>query len=344
MLIYISPIDTAFIQRDLAMLRSNFNVFHFTLTDNPYLLPFALVLQFIKLMVLLPFTKKYLCFFAGYHTIIPVLLGKIFKKEVVIQCGGTDAMHLPQIDYGNYRKKWLKMATIFSFKNCTLILPVAKSLVKSDYFYDENAPVKQGLLNLIPGLKTNIMVVHNGFDPTFWFDTQEEKLPFSFITVASGISKKNRAMVKGIDLILAIAASFPHFNFTIVGDEKFQTELPNVTVTPALKQEKVRLLFQKTQFYLQLSSSEGFPNALAEAMLCGCIPIGSKVGEIPEIIGEAGFLLPTKNLKKLKVIFNKLNDIDLNELRRFSTVRIKEKFSYLKRKEILLNILSKRKR
>ncbi|MBD3628087.1 glycosyltransferase family 4 protein [Cyclobacterium sp.] len=340
MIVYISPINTSFIQRDLIMLRSNFRVKHLTLTDNPYFLPFSLIIQTVQLLFLLPATEKYLCFFSGYHTVIPVIVGKLFNKEVIIQCGGTDAVNLPEINYGNYRKKWLKMATIFSFKHCSLIAPVAQSLVKSNYTYDKSLTSSQGLLNLIPGLKTPIMVIHNGFDSSFWFDNGNEKTPFSFITVATGISKQNRALVKGIDLIIEMAKTFPEYTFTIVGDEKFTSELPNIITIGVLPQEKIRSLFQEAQFYLQLSSSEGFPNALAEAMLCGCIPIGSTVGAIPEIIGDSGFLLSTKDVIDLKNIFGRLSMADLVKLRKDASTRIRSRFSYEARKEKLLKLLA----
>ena len=340
MILYISPIPTAFIQRDIEMLSPTFRIVHLNFTTNPYLLPFFFVYQLMQLMLLLPFTNKYLCFFAGYHTIIPVFLGKLFAKEVIIECGGTDAMHLPKIDYGNYRKKWLKKATVYSFKNCSLILPVSHSLVKSTYTYDTDSPKHQGLLHLIPDLKTKIQVVYNGFDDQFWTDDHRAKSPFSFVTVATGISKENRAMVKGIDLILEMAKAFPDHSFTIIGDKNFKTLLPNVIIMPPLNQKEIRQVYQRSQFYLQLSYSEGFPNALAEAMLCGCIPIGSNVGEIAKIIGDTGFILPYKNVELLLDLVSKLENEELKTLRVNAALRIKENFNYAQRKEKLIAVLT----
>jgi glycosyltransferase involved in cell wall biosynthesis len=56
----------------------------------------------------------------------------------------------------------------------------------------------------------------------------------------------------------------------------------------------------ENEFYLQLSISEGFPNSLCEAMLCECIPIGSNVGGIPQIIGNSGRIIGNRDITLIK--------------------------------------------
>ena len=338
MIIYTYPVPTAFTERDVEMLRPHYQIKTLLFTNSPLRLPFYFILQFFQLVFLLPKTDHYLCFFGGYHSVLPTLFGKVFQKKTFIQCGGTDAMNMPEINYGNFRKKWLKIATVYSFKNCTKILPVAEALVRQEYIYDSTINSKQGLLNLIPDLKTPIQVIHNGFDAAYWCDQHIARIPCSFTTVAMGISRENRAAVKGIDLILEMARQFPHYEFTLVGDPQFSCQLPNVKIIGKLTSDALRNLLNQHQFYLQLSISEGFPNALAEAMLCGCVPIGSAVGAIPEIIGKTGFILYQKDPKKLKQLYLELTNPNLDQLRKDATLRIQENFSYRKRQQSLLSL------
>jgi len=221
MILYLFPVRTTFIERDLEMIRPVAQIVPIEFTQTPWKLPFYLVLQFFQLLWYLPFTSQYLCFFGGYHTVLPVIFGKVFGKKCSIQAGGTDCINMPEIGYGNFRKKGLAWATRFSFEHCSLILPVAEALVSQDYRYDSRISPKQGLLQLIPDLKTPIQVIPNGFDVDFWKDLGLERVKHSFISVATSTSTPARARVKGYDLIEQLAASNPEWSFTLVGDSNY---------------------------------------------------------------------------------------------------------------------------
>ncbi|MDI1324651.1 MAG: glycosyltransferase family 4 protein [Algoriphagus sp.] len=340
MIIYTFPIRTAFIDRDLEMISPTMEIKGLEFTQSPVKLPFYFLLQFFQLLWFLPKTTQYLCFFGGYHSVLPVWFGKIFGKKCIIQAGGTDCINMPEIGYGNFRKKWLRMATVYSFKNCSLILPVAEALVKQEYRFDPGISPKQGLLNLIPDLKTPIQVIPNGFDTDFWKDLGEKRRPFSFISVATGTSNSSRAKVKGYDLIELLAANYPDWEFTLVGDEQYKSANSNVKILGKQHPESLRNLYNQHQFYLQLSTSEGFPNALGEAMSCGCIPIGSAVGAIPEIIGPAGLILSRKDTQELEVLLKTGFKIDLEFLQKSARTQIVENFTFKKRQNLLLQVLN----
>jgi glycosyltransferase involved in cell wall biosynthesis len=339
MIIYTFPIRTAFIDRDLEMISPAMNIKALEFTQSPVKLPFYFLLQFFQLLWFLPKTSRYLCFFGGYHSVLPVWFGKRFNKKCIIQAGGTDCINMPEIGYGNFRKKWLRMATVYSFRNCSLILPVAQALVKQQYSYDPKISSKQGLLNLIPDLKTPIRIIPNGFNTDFWRDLGKDRRPYSFVSVATGTSNPSRAIVKGYDLIEELAERHPNWTFTLVGDAGYFSTNQNVNVLGKMKPNELLNLYNAHQFYLQLSTSEGFPNALGEAMACGCIPIGSAVGAIPEIIGDTGFVLKMKDSKKLENLIVSGIEMDFNLLRNSGRNHIIEKFSFQNRQSLLLQTL-----
>jgi glycosyltransferase involved in cell wall biosynthesis len=193
-------------------------------------------------------------------------------------------------------------------------------------------------MQLIPGLKTPIQVIPNGFDTEFWKDLGLERVKHSFISVATHTSTPSRARVKGYDLITKLAAKNPEWSFTLVGDADYQTASPNIRVVGKEKPEALVQLYNTHEFYLQLSSSEGFPNALGEAMACGCVPIGSAVGAIPEIIGDTGLLLKRKALGALQQLIQ--DWLDGKTKLTSPRARIERYFTYDHRQQLLLRALS----
>jgi len=79
------------------------------------------------------------------------------------------------------------------------------------------------------------------------------------------------------------------------------------------------------------SESESFPNALLEAMACGCCVIGSNVGGIPELIesGESGLLFEPGSASELSDrLFTVLNDASLRKrLASQAAQRARDQFS-----------------
>jgi glycosyltransferase involved in cell wall biosynthesis len=341
MILYLFPVRTAFIDRDLEMIRPVAKIVPLEFTQTPWKLPFYLVAQFFQLLWYLPRTSQYLCFFGGYHCLLPVLFGTIFGKKCTIQAGGMDCINMPEIGYGNFRKKGLAWATSYSFTHCSLILPVAEALVNQEYSYDPKISSKQGLLQLIPGLKTPIQVVPNGFDTEFWKDLGMERVKHSFISVATSTSNPARARVKGYDLIEQLAANNPEWHFTLVGDSTYKTQSPNIQVLGKETPASLVQLYNSHEYYLQLSSSEGFPNALGEAMACGCVPIGSAVGAIPEIIGDTGLLLKRKSLDTLQELIQDWMDGKTSSSS--PRAHIERYFTYDHRRYLLLQALSLKK-
>jgi glycosyltransferase involved in cell wall biosynthesis len=58
--------------------------------------------------------------------------------------------------------------------------------------------------------------------------------------------------------------------------------------------------------------SEGLPSSLCEAMLCGCVPVGSNVGGIKSVIGDCGFIINNKDVDEAVLAIRKALDTDDN--------------------------------
>jgi glycosyltransferase involved in cell wall biosynthesis len=155
--------------------------------------------------------------------------------------------------------------------------------------------------------------------------------------VATHTSSPARARVKGYDLIEQLASNNLDWIFTLVGDANYEALSPNIQVLGKESPSSLVQLYNTHEYYLQLSSSEGFPNALGEAMACGCVPIGSAVGAIPEIIGDTGLLLKRKSLGALQQLIQ--DWLDGKTKLTSPRARIERYFTYDHRLKLLLRAL-----
>jgi len=303
-----------FVKRDITILETKYLVEkqHFNTSKKQYL-PFAFIKQFFWLLFSIKKYKKVIIQSAGYVSFFPVILGKLFKVPIVIIAIGTDCAKLPEINYGAHTKPILSWFTRFSFRHASLILPVHKSLEASDYTYITVKNKKQGIRAFIKNMKTPIVEMVNGYDTKKWQLLASQRKENSFLTVTFALNEIGYYR-KGIDQIIFLAKTFPHYTFTIVGNVFLKEACPkNVTLIDNVPQSELLAIYNTHKYYLQLSMFEGFPNALCEAMLCGCIPIGSNVAGIPDIIGAQGFILKKKEPKMLLKIIN--NDLPKSNLK-----------------------------
>jgi len=63
--------------------------------------------------------------------------------------------------------------------------------------------------------------------------------------------------------------------------------------------EIVEILNQQTYLIVPTKTTEAFGNVVLEGMACGCIPIVSNTGGLPEAAGKAGAVFPSQNREEL---------------------------------------------
>lgn len=223
--------------------------------------------------------------FASTYSALLVFLGRVLRKKSIVIVGGADVNVDREMGYGMLTSLWKRDIVRYTLRHATHVLPVSKHLQERTRVigdYDGG----------------NINLVSPGLDPNLWLPG-EKKEPV-ILTVATCPTEK-RVRIKGVDLLIEAADLLPEVEFTIIGVEtELRESLPsNVTILPPVKEEKLLGYYQRAKVYCQPSRIESFSFALAQGMLCECVPVGTNVGGIPEVIGQTGYLVPPENSEAL---------------------------------------------
>lgn len=338
---FVSPFINGFIKNDLNILSEKYNIIpNIYKWEMVKKTPLYLIHQFFFLCFKIKNIDKIFIEFGGYWSLLPSLFGKIFNKPTIIVCHGTDCASIPSLNYGIFRKKYLKTFCKYSYKLADLICPVSESLISVGNTFLKKSEKNQGILTFVPDLKTPFKVIHNGLDIDFWKTDNYTKIPNTFLAVFS----KNQFYLKGGDLIIEMAMLFEDCSFEIVGMEEpnYIKEIPkNLKFSGKLNKEDLKKKYTNTEYYFQLSSFEGFGLSLCEAMLNGCIPIGSSSNIIPEIIGKSGYILSEKDASELENIIKKaISNSNNKELSHQAKSSIENRFNLKLRRDKLMSIVN----
>ena len=159
------PSLASFVSKDINIFKTKFSLVSFEIKTNYKIFTVFLYLeQFVRIITKLNTNTIFITQFAGYQSVIPTFIGKVFGVKNYIILGGTDCNWLPSISYGNYNKKLLRWATEYSLKNAFHLIPVNRELVECEYTYTELDFKKQGYKSFIKNINTPYTVIPNGID------------------------------------------------------------------------------------------------------------------------------------------------------------------------------------
>ena len=272
---------SSFVKADFEILSSFANVTKYQFKPGKGI--FRTGIEVLKEFVFLIFNgfkfDSVFIWFGDYHSLLPVLFAKIFKKKSFVVIGGYDVSTLSEYGYGSFSHPIRSFFTRNTFKYVDICFPVAEALRKK-------------LLIINPKAKAETIATIVDIEK---FNFSEYERPKQIITV-SGTENHQRLMVKGLDRFRELATYLPEFEFIIIGatdtvKSYFEPLPPNLTLLPPQQFDQLTQYYESASFYAQLSRSEGLPNALCEAMLCGCIPVGTNVGDIQITIGNTGITI-----------------------------------------------------
>ncbi len=267
----------------------------------------------------------------GDHTALAIAAGRVLRRPVLVVIGGYEFANLPDIGYGNLVQARGQILSRIAWKYADALLFVDDSLHEEG----ENA------FGGHPG--RTFYTVPTGYDTDFWKpDGEKESI---VLTVAHAPGTRTLSL-KGIDRFLGAARRLPEMQFHIVGElpPGIEADLaPNVVDHGWMERAQVRRLMQSARVYCQLSRHEGLPNALCEAMLCGCIPVGTDVNGIPTAIGDTGIILvpagPEQEAVDAAAVVSAYRMSRSHACRESARQRIIELFPLERRREALRSVI-----
>lgn len=287
-LTFVQPFDATFIEKDKLFLEKHFSLYSINqkgAKGKAFL--FFQVRLFFFLINALPKSSGVFIWFADYHGFFPVLLAKILAKKSFVIIGGYDATSIPELQYGSFYRPIRSLITTWVVRHADYVLPVAESL-------------GQKLLSRVKTIKGKLVTLPTGYSPTEWYCTDQIK-ENRILTVAS-FDNLSRFRLKGLDFFIQVAERMPEYQFLMIGatpkGRDLLPELPsNLSVLDKLPQNQLRAHYSSAKVYAQFSLSEGLPNAVCEAMLCECVPVGTDVGGMKSAVGACGTIIEDQNLE-----------------------------------------------
>jgi glycosyltransferase involved in cell wall biosynthesis len=257
-----------------------------------------------------------------------VIVGKYIGVKSILILGGVDVAADKELGYGIWLSKWKSKLVRRALLLADRVLVVDNSL-------KEEAMQRSGYDG------KNIVYLPTGYDALFWKPSLQKK---KFVLTVAHCNDETRLRIKGIDVLIQAARQMSSTEFVVVGIEpalayRFQPPI-NMKFFPAFKQERLLQFYQEAKVYCQPSRREGLPNALCEAMLCGCIPVATSVGGNATAIADSGFLVPYNNIDALVKALNEALETD-DELPTKARSRIVALFPKEKREADLLSVIEK---
>ncbi len=320
-ILFVFPDQSSFILRDLRILRERHDVVDRNIHHvNPF--------RFLGDVAALTKSDLLFLWFASSYAFPLVLIARLLGKKIVTVVGGYEAVNMPEIDYGAARK------------------PLSRFLKKlllrlSDRILAVSAASRREIIGNLGISESAITLIYHGFE-----DIGKETATFkrAVVTSVSGLTQSTW-LRKGIYDFVRIAEALPDVSFQHIGDVKSDVtallghSLPsNLESTRRVPFDALVENLSAAKVYLQISRHEAFGCSVAEAMLCRCIPVVSNAGALPEVVGDCGIVVESREPTVVAEAVRKALAMPESEGER-ARQRILMHFSYAARRDRLLEIV-----
>lgn len=265
------------------------------------------------------------------YAFIPVILGKLFCKKVIIT--GTFNYKAPDAPIDYFRRPlWQRFLIKYAAKYADMNIMVSKKeydQIKKDWNYN-NFFYSPHVINT------------NFYKPNSLLNRES----FVFTIMWTGkLNLQRKCLPEIIESANLLVQILPNLKFIIAGRkgdgfeyaskivEDYNLKNNVFLIGEISENEKIKYL-QTCAIYLQPTKYEGFGLAIAEAMACGAPIITSDAGEVRNVVGDAGIILKGHTPSEIaNAVYRLISDKQFcDELSYKAVKRINSQFSFERRK------------
>jgi len=276
-------------------------------------------------------------------SILPLIKARLSGKPILVVAGGNEAMFyrdsLSGVPLGYLASPWYKrLATRLCLRYADRVLIVSpfmerdvKALGAANPLLVPNSVDTQ---RFIPGAETREVV-------STIFNLDEGVVSI----------KRGEIFLRALPMVLP---RFPEARFVIIGRKgnayarlsALATELgvsDHLAFAGHIQNVEVVAWMQRSLAYVQISDTETFGVAIAEAMSCGTPVVVSRRGAIPGLVGDLGIYVDQNDPYSVAMGLCEALAMPIDSRARWgedARARIKSHYSYLTRKNIITNIVA----
>lgn len=210
-----------------------------------------------------------------------VLLSRLLGVKTILIGGGVDVAKIPALQFGAFLHWRSALYSILSYRLSNLNL----------YFSNQSREDLRTHSGISRG-----EVLYLGADVDIFKPAAMKK---DWIVTVGSLSK-SRLRQKGYLQLRETARLLPNLQFHLIGDdldgslaELMRAAPPNFHVhNLGYNPHRIAEFVGQCKVYAQLSHYEGFGRAMVEGMAAGCVPVVTRCGAIPEVVGDTGVYVP----------------------------------------------------
>jgi glycosyltransferase involved in cell wall biosynthesis len=220
-----------------------------------------------------------------WHSSWPVMAAWRLRRRPVVATGASHLFEPP--DAG--RTRWLLRSAFTALGIRLATTNIAVSQIEAA----KVARIRSSRLVCLP----------HAVDTGFFRPGAKSDAPTAIVVAQlNAASIKRKGVDTAVRAVEAIRRSLPEFRLILAGPVsadgravldrlRHEVDFDGVEIVGEVTREEKRSLLGEAWLCLQPSSYEGFGVSVLEAMACGAVPVCSRGGALPEVVGDAGVLL-----------------------------------------------------